>query len=125
MATPSEGHFVLIFAALIGYPVGLGAGIPTYLLFQHRKWTGLLPYLLASGAFSGMLVGVLIFPLHLTKPGVFLIDLISPTPLAQMAALAAAVTTSIIVFWLIDRPDRAFPHPFTGEVSERSGDGGG
>ena len=117
--SPSEAFFGLYFAALLGYPTAIILGIPTYIIFRRRKWSSFSAFLLAAGTYSILLICAIILPLHLTRSGATLIDLVAPTPLSQMAILTTLIIISVTVFWLIDRPDRILPHPPSGEMPGR------
>lgn len=107
LTSPSEGLYGLFFSAIIGYPVAILFGIPTFILFNRLKWTGLFPYALAAAAYSAILIGAFIVTPVLSAPHSAADQLTSGTRLTQMAYLTIAVASSVLAFWLIARPDRA------------------
>ncbi|WP_339744726.1 hypothetical protein [uncultured Maricaulis sp.] len=107
LTSPSEGIFALFFSAIIGYPVAIVLGTPTYILLNKLGWTGLFPYTLAAVAFSVILIGAFLVAPALTPPYSAVIELTSETRIVQMSALTGFISFSVLVFWLIARPDRA------------------
>jgi hypothetical protein len=105
-SSASEGLWVFQFSALVGYPVAAGLGVPTFLLFKKLKWEGLLPYGVASVFFSFALVGYFIIRPMVSSGGLISTELLSSPRLLQIGFLMFATTFSVLVFWLIARPDR-------------------
>lgn len=101
-----SGLWALKIAALVGYPIALVVGAPSYLLFRKLGWNGLLSYLVLSALCSVILIWLFVLgPIFAEGNG--LEDLMSTPRLAQMGLAAFVATLSVLIFWLIARPDRS------------------
>jgi hypothetical protein len=99
-----EGLWAIRFSALIGYPVAIVVGVPSYFLLRKLRTNGPL----ASAVLALLLTLVVASYLVLwpasadSAPG----GLVSIPRIAQLATLAFASLFSTFTFWAIARPDR-------------------
>ncbi len=102
-------------AVVVGYPIALILGLPTYLLLQRIGAKGPLTYCVMGAVAAAILVGnLVIWPVYVEHDGdlssLFLVE-----RLRQMGILSFGGFFTVAVFWLIARPDRAEP---SGETSD-------
>jgi hypothetical protein len=99
-----EIYFIVLFSALIGYPIAIILGIPLYFVLFWRGWNGLPAYVIA-GALVG---GISILPvmayyfdgwhgLSGTVVDIFNWDRLWGILIGVLSALS---------FWVIARPDK-------------------
>jgi hypothetical protein len=97
----------LVMSALIGYSLALLIGLPVYFLMQKTGANGLVSYGFMAIVFAAILIFYLIgLPVHHENDG-DLSSLASLERIRQMAVLAFGSFFTVLVFWLIARPDKA------------------
>lgn len=98
---------VLGTAVVVGYPIALVLGLPTYLLLQKIGARGPLTYcLMGAVAAAILIVSLVIWPVHVEHDG-DLSSLLLPERLRQIGILSFGGFFSVAVFWLIARPDQS------------------
>jgi hypothetical protein len=106
-STVAESLPVLLFVAMIGYPIATVLGIPVYFIMSKIGANGFLSYTLISLIFTALIVGYFIIrSIYLENDG-NLSTLLSEPRVLQMVIIAFASFFTVSVFWLIARPDRA------------------
>lgn len=104
----SEGLWAFGFSAMIAYPVTLIIGIPVFLLLQKLQFTSLLSYL-GMGCLLALIpvAFLVIWPiLSSSSDNSAGMEILTPH-YWQSAIVFAAGLTTVLVFWLIARPDQA------------------
>jgi hypothetical protein len=51
----SEAAWIIGLSAVLGYPIAVVFGVPSYVFFRSRGWNGLLVYI-AAGAVLGLII---------------------------------------------------------------------
>lgn len=98
---------VLGLAVVIGYPITLFLGLPTYLLLQRIGAKGGLTYCIMGAVVALILVAFLvIWPVSVENEGDLSSSLL-PERLRQIGILSFGGFFTVAVFWLIARPDRS------------------
>ncbi len=101
------GFVVLGLAVVVGYPIALFLGLPTYLLLQRIGATGPLAYFFMGAVAAAILIVFLvIWPVYVEHDG-DLSSLLLPERLRQMGILLFGGFFTVAVFWLIARPDQS------------------
>lgn len=101
------GILGLYMSALIGYPLALLIGVPVYFLMQKLGANGLVSYGFMSVIFAAILIASLvIYPIYAENDG-DLSSLLLQTRINQIAFLIFGSFFTLLVFWLIARPDRS------------------
>ena len=100
------GIFALMMSAVVGYPLALVIGLPVYFLMKKTGATGLVSYGFMAAVFAAILVGFfIIWPVHAENSG-DLSSLMLQERINQMAFLTFGSFFTLLVFWLIARPDK-------------------
>lgn len=94
-------------SALIGYPLALLIGLPVYFLMRKVGANGLVSYGFMAVIFAAILIsGLIIYPVYAEHDG-DLSSLLSQERINQMAFLIFGSFFTLLIFWLIARPDKS------------------
>lgn len=103
---PSLGFLGIGLTALFGYPLALVLGLPAYIFARKKGLNGLLFYGIAAATFSVILITALvIYPIYAEHDGDLSSLSLAPR-IQQMIYVTLGSFFSVLVFWLIARPDR-------------------
>lgn len=102
----TAGLLGLGMSLLIGYPIAFIIGVPVYFLMKRMGANGLGIYSLVSLMFAALLVGgLIVYPVFMENNG-NLSSLVLRERLHQMAFFVFGSFFTVLVFWLIARPDK-------------------
>lgn len=102
----TAGLIGLGVSLLIGYPIAFIIGVPVYLFMKRIGANGLGSYSLVSLAFAALLIGgLIVYPAMMENSG-NLSSLVLRERLNQMAFLVFGSFFTVLIFWLIARPDK-------------------
>lgn len=102
----TTGILGLSMSALIGYPLALIIGLPVYFLMRKIGANGLVSYGFMALIFAAILVSALIiYPVYAENDG-DLSSLLLRERINQMAFLTFGSFFTVLIFWLIARPDK-------------------
>jgi len=101
-----EALWVLGFSAMVGYPIAIVLGVPTYLVLNRLQRNGLTAYLLASLLFAFVLILLFVLVPMFSQDTLELRQLASGARITQILTLTAIAAFSVTVFWVIARPDK-------------------
>ncbi|MGO9443516.1 MAG: hypothetical protein ACLPXB_01925 [Thiobacillaceae bacterium] len=91
-----KNAFAIIIYSVFAYPLGLGLGIPAYLVFRRLGWLS-FPKVMFAGLFLGG-VGAILIDYVFAGPGAsYSIRLLAPT----IVIFAADGAIAASVFWLV------------------------
>jgi len=99
------GIWALGFVAMIAYPLALVVGIPLFVVLRGRRLTGVATYSVVALIFSTLFVSYfVIWPV--VSQGERIEAIFLPARLGQIAIMIFASFFTVLVFWLIARPDK-------------------
>ena len=102
----TTGILGLSMSALIGYPLALIVGLPVYFLMRKVGANGLVSYGFMAVVFAAILIsGLVIYPVYAENDG-DLSSLLLQARINQMAFLTFGSFFTLLIFWLIARPDK-------------------
>jgi hypothetical protein len=105
-APGSLGLLSLGMSALIGYPLAIIIGFPAYFVMRQIGANGLFSYGIMALIFAAILIiGLIVYPVYAENDG-DLTTLLLQARLSQMAFLTFSSFFTLLVFWLIARPDK-------------------
>ena len=104
----SEAAWIIGLSAVLGYPIAVVLGVPCYVLFRSRGWSG-LPVYIAAGAVLGLIIYLIYVLLaEYSSNGLWgLTTKFSNTALVQIPLVIICGAVAALFFWLIARPDRS------------------
>jgi hypothetical protein len=93
-------------SALIGYPLAIIIGFPAYFVMRKIGANGLFSYGIMALIFAAILIiGLIVYPVYAENDG-DLTTLLLQARISQMAFLTFSSFFTLLVFWLIARPDK-------------------
>ncbi len=102
----SLGLLSLGMSALIGYPLAIIIGFPAYFVMRKIGANGLFSYGIMALVFAAILIfGLIVYPVYAENDG-DLTTLLLQARISQMAFLTFSSFFTLLVFWLIARPDK-------------------
>ena len=102
----SLGILSLGMSALIGYPLALVIGMPAYYVMRKMGANGLISYGFVSLIFAAILIfALIVYPVYVENGG-DLSTLLLQARLSQMVFLTFSSLFTLLIFWLIARPDK-------------------
>jgi hypothetical protein len=106
----AEAAWIIKLSGILGYPIAIVLGIPSYIFFRSRGWNS-LPIYVTAGALLGLLIYLIYIPLgSYSSNGLSgLSERFSNTARVYipLGMIFGAIAT--LFFWLIARPDRTTP----------------
>jgi hypothetical protein len=115
-SSPLLGSWAFGMTALVGYPVAILIGLPTFILLNSRGLGGLGIYSVVAAVLSAVMISCFVVG-PIMSEGTGLAQLGLPARLGQMTIITFACFLTVLVFWLIARPDRQLAKP--GQSVER------
>ena len=102
----SLGILSLGMSALIGYPLALVVGMPAYFVMRRMGANGLISYCFMALIFAAILIfALIVYPVYVENDG-DLSTLLLQARISQIAFLTFSSFFTLLIFWLIARPDK-------------------